>query len=271
MSVSVTVPSNETLNKDVQNRVKELQKLVLEDDVLKKLRTEEIYLLRFLHCENFNVAEALQRIKAYCNLLIDQPLWFGKASPLEKKEKIEFKDKVFLDGRDKAGRPVLILKTGKIRVSDINFAEQAVILDYWFELVLDDSQTQATGVSAIVDMDGYSWKYLSWFTPSNVRVAAKKMNLYPIRDIVIHVVNTSLLLNASIKIIWPFLNERLKNMFKFHFANWSSLHEHINPDILPPEYGGNGPELDFEDGIRILFDQDDIIAAKLKYRQAFSK
>ncbi|KAF2884154.1 hypothetical protein ILUMI_22013 [Ignelater luminosus] len=55
------------------------------------------------------------------------------------------------------------------------------------------------------------------------------------------------------------------NGFKFHFNNWPSLHEYINPNVLPPEYEGNGPEIDFEKSLEMLLNQESLIGAKLMY------
>lgn len=52
-------------------------------------------------------------MKDYRNLIKDHPNWFGKTSPLEKKRQIEVKDKAYINGRDKAGRPIFVIKLGK--------------------------------------------------------------------------------------------------------------------------------------------------------------
>lgn len=82
------------------------------------------------------------------------------------------------------------------------------------ELMLDDPQTQANGMSYILDMNGYSWRLLAWLTPSNARVGNKRTDLYPLKELLVHVVNTSFLFNATIKLVWPFLNERVKKMVR---------------------------------------------------------
>lgn len=97
-------------------------------------------------------------------------------------------------------------------MANSNPREQAQICDILVETVLDDPIIQANGTSIIVDMKGYPWSILKWLTPTNVKACAKKLDAYPIKEILYHVVNTSILVNASIKLLWPFLNDRLKNM-----------------------------------------------------------
>ncbi|KAF2899221.1 hypothetical protein ILUMI_06953, partial [Ignelater luminosus] len=254
-------------DEDIKNRVRDLRKLVLEHDILKKVRTEDPYLLRFLYCTEFDVALSLKKMEDFTELMIEYPEWFATTSPLSKKKQIEVNDKAMLKERDKKGRAILVVRLGKMDAINSNPAEQSKILDMWLETIMDDPITQANGLSAIVDMNGYSWRLFRWFTPANMKFIAKKMDRYPFKELLLHIVNTSFLLSATIKLIWPFLNDKIKNMFKFHFDNWPSLHEYINPDVLPTEYGGNGPDIDFEKSIQVLLDQDASIGARLIYQR----
>ncbi|KAJ9591887.1 hypothetical protein L9F63_001562 [Diploptera punctata] len=95
-------------------------------------------------------------------------------------------------------------------------------------------------------MAGYSWKLFGWLTPYNNRVGARKLDCLLVRNLEVHIVNTSFLLNASISIVYPFLDAELKKRIHFHGQDWSSLHKYINPEILPKEYGGNIPSLDYD-------------------------
>lgn len=80
----------------------------------------------------------------------------------------------------------------------------------WFESALNDLETQENGICIIVDMNGYSWRLLRWLTPGNVKLCNRALQTYPCKEFVFHVVNTSILLNASIRLIWPFLNGDIK-------------------------------------------------------------
>lgn len=56
---------------------------------------------------------------------------------------------------------------------------------------------------------------------------------------------------------------------KFHFDNFCSLQKHIDSEALPPEYGGCGPEIDFEKITKWFLDQNDRIRKCLEYRRTF--
>lgn len=95
-------------------------------------------------------------------------------------------------------------------VSKTTPEQQSQIFDMWLESFIDEPLTLKNGLSVIVDTKQYSWRLFRWLTPINLRVCTLRMDLYPIRDIVFHIVNTSFLVNASIKVVWPFLSERIK-------------------------------------------------------------
>lgn len=99
--------------------------------------------------------------------------------------------------------------------------EQAQIVEVWLESIMDDPITQANGLSTIIDLNGYSWRLFKWVTPTNIKMVAKRVDTYPVKELLLHIVNTSFLLSATLKLIWPFLNDRLKNMVSF-WANFNN-------------------------------------------------
>lgn len=114
-----------------------------------------------------------------------------------------------------------------------NPPEQSQIFDMWLETIMDDPLIQANGLSAIVDMEGYSWRLFRWFTPANIKFVAKKVDMYPFKELLLHIVNTSFLLSATIKLIWPFFNDRLKNMVSTEtkYSYWRQYNYVFSIDI----------------------------------------
>lgn len=90
----------------------------------------------------------------------------------------------------------------------------------WLETVMDDPEIQAAGVCVLIDLSGYSWKIFKWLTPHNLKVCTKLLDLYPVKQFKMHVVNTSILVNASIKLVWPFLSQRIKDMVREESIKW---------------------------------------------------
>ncbi|KAF2902248.1 hypothetical protein ILUMI_03940 [Ignelater luminosus] len=251
---------------DIKQKVIDLRKLIREDDKLKNIRNDDTYLLRFLNCTDFDVESAFLRVQGFHNLILENPNWFKATSPLDMQNQIENNAKAMILEPDRDGRSIYLCKFGK---TNGNLMEQVQLDELWFESVMDDPNVQASGISVIMDMQGCSFKSFQWLTPSNLLMISNIANLYPCKEIVYHVVNTSFWVDAGIKMIWPLIGDGIKEKVKFHFDDWSSLHQFIRPEVLPPEYGGSAENIDFEQLYKWLFLQDSIIRKKLEYRNLF--
>lgn len=98
-----------------------------------------------------------------------------------------------------------------------------------------------------------------WLSPSNVKVASTKAELLPIKDMEVHVVNSSSLLNKAVSMVFPMLSQSLKEQIFFHGTNYTSLHEHIAQEVLPVEYGGTMKDFQPEKLVDYLrIHQDDL-------------
>jgi len=255
---------------DIKECVQQLRELLDADKKFQNFRKDDAYLLRFLHCTDFNVHQAYRRVDDFFELMVEYPDWFASSQPLDNKSLIEQNTRIILPGvRDKNGRRVFISRLGEMSL--MTPQQSALTDEYWLELVMDEPETQAAGMSIIMDMKGYSWRIFKGLTPSNMRLGSRKADLYPCKELVYHIVNSSMFVNASVKLVWPFLTAKLKEKFHFHFDDWESLHKHISPEVLPPEYGGKGPELNFQKLNQWLFDNNTKIYENLKHQKVLQK
>jgi CRAL/TRIO domain len=79
---------------------------------------------------------------------------------------------------------------------------------------------------------------LKWFTPNNMKIASAKAELIPAKQMHFHVVNSSALMNTTVSLVFPFLGQNIKDHVHFHYTDWASLHQHVDKEALPTEYGG---------------------------------
>lgn len=84
-----------------------------------------------------------------------------------------------------------------------------------------DPETVKNGISVIIDMENMPWKIMSWLTPRNIKTAVMLINGYPCKEIKLHVVKTSFILDAAIKILWPLLPANIKDMVNFKILNFT--------------------------------------------------
>jgi hypothetical protein len=105
---------------------------------------------------------------------------------------------------------------------------------------------------------------LKWLAPTNVKVASTKAELLPLRQMEVHVVNSSSLMNTAISLVFPLLSQSIKDQVYFHYQNFPSLHEHTGSEVLPLEYGGT-EAMDFQDLNNYLYKHEDYLNQSLTY------
>lgn len=123
----------------------------------------------------------------------------------------------------------------------------------------------ATFSTLRVRQNSYSWKMLKWLAPGNVKVASQKADLLPMKQMEVHIVNSSILMNTAVSIIFPILSQSIKDQVHFHYQNWPSLHEHLGKDCLPAEYGGSSENIDHPALTNYLTKHEDFLNQTLSY------
>ncbi|XP_022654023.1 clavesin-2-like isoform X5 [Varroa jacobsoni] len=149
---------------------------------------------------------------------------------------------------------------------------------FLLEQALDDDESQVRGLVAIVDMAGFSFWHMRQLSFSHIKGYVGRRPLlqrrrtllgrmqtdgrprhrpdlmtmmvlvhtvqdaFPARFKAIHVVNQPGLYDYIYACIRPFLKPKIMKRIHLHGSDMTSLHEHIDPEILPEEYGGQaGP------------------------------
>lgn len=247
---------------DIRAKIDSLKQLVEENAKLESMRTDDKYLMRFLHSCKFEVDDAYKKMENLYNLVVNYPQFHQYDSPVESKHLVEDQMRFMLKARDKEGRSVYLCKIGNVDPSKCTVFDVIRLDDMWLESMMDDPLTQAKGFSIVIDIKGYSFGLFRWLIPSTLQFGMKKVDCLPVADIKYHVVNTSFLLDASLKIVWPFLPSRIKESIKFHSNNWDSLHKYIDSSYLPPEYGGTA-DIDYDELNEEFLSKNKEIADKL--------
>lgn len=106
---------------------------------------------------------------------------------------------------------------------------------------------------------------LKWLAPGNVKVASTKAELLPLKQMEVHVVNSSSLMNTAINLVFPLLSQSIKDQVYFHYTNFPSLHEHLGREVLPSCYGGEQEILGFEDFNNYLYKHEDYLNRSIGY------
>lgn len=106
---------------------------------------------------------------------------------------------------------------------------------------------------------------MKWLAPGNVKVASTKADLLPLQKMEVHVINSSLLMNTAVSLVFPLLSQSIKDQIYFHYQNFPSLHEHLGRDVLPSEYGGLQENLNYNNLSDYLFEHEDYLNKSVVY------
>ncbi|GJQ82975.1 hypothetical protein Trydic_g15795 [Trypoxylus dichotomus] len=229
----------------VKTRIQDLRNLMLEQDALKNMRTDDAFMLRFLHKSCFHVENAFNTVKNYHDYIIDESDWIVFDITNRMKSCINMNMRAMLPVTDKHSKKIYYMRTDTINPSKLSLAELNQLDFIWFESVLDDANVQKYGICMLIDISGFSWKLISWITPTSIKRLVRKLEYILVKDTTFHIVRCSKFAKLAINMIWPFMPELIKERFKFHYNDLKPLLEDISPENLPKEYGGT-LDVDFQ-------------------------
>ncbi|KAL1458593.1 hypothetical protein WDU94_008730 [Cyamophila willieti] len=249
------------LNTDQIKALEQLKVRVLEEEKDLDLGPEDRIYIRYLYACNFNVDKAFDRLIQWYALKKSNPLWFASKPLCNYTRLLDKKIHCMSEIRDSKDRRVYIIKLGNIVVSEQPCYELSNIDDLWLEATLDERASQSNGMVFVLDLKGIPYGIIKYLTPSNCRIGARKAELVPLRVMEYHLVNGGFFLSTIVSLVFPFLAEESKKNIHFHNSsnNFKSLHQFVNPEALPQEYGGTMDSLDHIKCRRLLTDREDKI------------
>lgn len=168
--------------------------------------------------------------------------------------------------RDRCGRRLFVYKMSNTR-PETTLQQAAQMDDMWFESMMTEHQTQLNGMVVIIDCKDTPWCCLKWLQPKLIRIGSEKSDLLPLKELQVHLVNQSTLMNTVCQAVRPFLSKVLLEKFHFHSKNnYADLHAVVGRDCLPEEYGGPaGSTVDFDFAYRFLLKFEEFIFANRQY------
>lgn len=80
---------------------------------------------------------------------------------------------------------------------------------------------------------------------SSKRLLTFIQDAMPLRMKEVHMVKQPFIFNMVWSLFKPFIREKLKNRIFFHGSDMKKLHQYLSPDVLPTNYGGKMPKIDY--------------------------
>lgn len=212
---------------------------ILQDKNLNRI--EEEFLVRFLRAGAWQIRDALQVLRSYCNLGKDYTRILSIALPSKLNRVWKEQLNTISEYRDNFGRRVFLFRLGHWDPDTVPVDEFYASAYVLFELIAREEKTQVAGVTCVADVSGLGFKHIRSLGLEEIRcMAAFLTGSFPLWFRRIHVVHHPRIFNILYNMAKPFLLDRVKENIVFHGSEFSELHKEVPPSILPANLGGTG-------------------------------
>ncbi|XP_019968352.1 clavesin-1-like [Paralichthys olivaceus] len=245
----------DTLHQDIQ----QVRDMIVTRPDIGFLRTDDDFILRFLRARKFDQTETFRLLAQYFQFRQQNLDMFQSFKVDDSGIKRALMDGFpgVLETPDQHGRKILILFASNWDQSRNSFIDilRAILLS--LEVLIENPELQINGFVLIIDWSNFSFKQASKLTPNILKLAIEGLqDSFPARFGGIHFVNQPWYIHAMYTIIKPFLKDKTRKRIFLHGNNLNSLHQLIQPECLPSEFGGSMPPYDMGIWARTLLGPD---------------
>lgn len=152
-----------------------------------------------------------------------------------------------LKNTDQLGRRVLIVNSGAIWDPSYVSSDEVFQMLYLVHLAAQlEDETQVRGTVCIMDFDGMAMKHVKAMSVGfSKRLLTFIQEAMPLRMREVHFVKQPFIFKMVWSLFKPFVQEKLNKRIQFHGTDMKSLHKYLSPAILPENYGGTLPKIDY--------------------------
>ncbi|XP_048868178.1 alpha-tocopherol transfer protein [Brienomyrus brachyistius] len=203
-------------------------------------------LIKFLRARDFDIDLSLKLLLNYHKWRRECPEIAGNLCPTSVLGLLQNQYHGVLSSRDSSGSRVLIYRIGKWNPKDFSAYEVFRVSLITSELIVREVDTQQNGLKAIFDLQGWCFAHALQINPSLAKkISAVLTDSFPLKVRGIHLINEPIFFRPVFAMLKPFLPDKIKQRIHMHGSSFAhSLRQHFPADILPPEYGGRGQDLD---------------------------
>jgi len=211
-------------------------------------RKDGKFLLRFLRAKKFDMERAL---KLYCNYY----KYRHKYSHMFHDFHPQAVEHVLRSGvfgltqiRRKDGALVVQLRPSRWDTNTVPFVDNYRTLLLILEKLIEDEENQVHGLAIVNNLDEVP--FLTIFKLAQTEQMQKGMfvellqECFPFRFKGLHLVNQPWYISLVLTIVRPFMKQKLKDRIFLHGSDYTTLHQHFDPEQLPECLGGSGEDFD---------------------------
>ncbi|XP_065307314.2 alpha-tocopherol transfer protein-like [Dermacentor albipictus] len=223
-------------------------------------RRDTDFLLRFLRVRKYNVEAALQSIKNYYRNRAASDSVYREFLP----SKVPLAARrlcLVLPQRDVRGRPIVFCHVGHWNPEEITYTTLQQALIMCLEQVISDPVAQTIGIVMMVDYLGFTMdKVFSMSLGLIRRLLEYFQDCMPARLKAVHILNQPYAFDVLFGVVRVFIKSKMAGRMQMHGENYERFHEEVCPSTLPKEYGGHGPQFDFDAFWRLMDAQEETFA-----------
>ncbi|TMW54885.1 hypothetical protein DOY81_000118 [Sarcophaga bullata] len=227
--------------------IKELRELLQSCSEI-RYRDDDEFLIIFLRACHFYPKSAFEKMKTTATFRKDNAaLLHGLLIDHVKEKFVNYGIINVLKNCDQLGRRVLIVNCGAIWDPSLVPADDVFRMLYMVHIAAQlEEETQIRGVVCIMDFDGLSMKQVKALSPTfSRRLLTFIQDAMPLRMKEVHFVKQPFIFKMVWSLFKPFVREKLNKRMHFHGSDMKSLHKFLSPDVLPENYKGNLPKIDY--------------------------
>jgi hypothetical protein len=223
--------------------LKQMRQWIQNHPNIQECRMDSNFLLRFIRKVKFNIPKAQKLLE---NFLIAYQFYPERIQHLNStEEKIKMMTEsgitVLLPQRDDEGRQICLTRIENLDPSKYNSIDIIRLASIIMDIVESDEISQISGVIKIIDVRHLCLSHLTIFSLSEIRQHLQNfMIAFPVRLQGIYFMNLPWIAEKIVQIIKSMLKKKIGDRIITIHSN-EELCSHINPKILPMEYGGQIP------------------------------
>ena len=213
-----------------------------------RYKDDDEFLVIFLRVCHFYPQSALEKMKSTANFRKEYSnLVHGLLIENVKDKFIQGSVINVLKNCDQHGRRVLIVNCGELWNPNEIPADDVFRMLYMVHIAAQlEPETQIRGCVCIMDFDGLSMKQVKALSPSfSKRLLTFIQDAMPLRMKEVHFVKQPFIFKLVWSLFKPFVREKLNKRMHFHGGDMNSLHKFLAPEILPQNYKGSQPKIDY--------------------------
>ncbi|XP_055606774.1 clavesin-1 [Uranotaenia lowii] len=223
--------------------LEQMREWIKQNQDIENVRTDDLFLLKFLRTKKFSVFMAQQMILKYLNL---RKIHMNLMSPLDylSPKLLKLIDNGYMvvsPVRDKNGRRVIIGIARNFDPHENDSVEMSRVNALTYETLQEDHQNQIVGYVHVGDFKGMTAAHVSCWNPTDfLRMVKWGEQSIPMRHKEIHLVNIPQAVKYVIEAGKSMVSKKMKDRLQVHVTA-QDLVKKVDPACLPKELGGTIP------------------------------